>query len=110
MIRMLKGDADNFLKLASALKIILRRSIYDADMPQAKALPEDYLKTFFEVIQGQMSYIFTHCNQQLHAKILKPNFHWVVHIFDQIRDYGPVYNFWTFLFECLNKVLKSYLC
>ncbi|KAG0703216.1 hypothetical protein DFH29DRAFT_874614 [Suillus ampliporus] len=34
--------------------------------------------------------------------------HWVMHIFDQLQDYGPVYNFWTFLFECLNKVLKSY--
>ena len=53
-IRMLKGDADNFLKLAAALKIILGRSIYDADMPRAKALLEDYLKTFFEVIQGQI--------------------------------------------------------
>ncbi|MCP6657865.1 hypothetical protein NL521_28435, partial [Klebsiella pneumoniae] len=30
------------------------------------------------------------------------------HIFDQIRDYGPVYGFWTYLFERLNKLLKSY--
>lgn len=34
--------------------------------------------------------------------------HWVTHIFDQLQDYGPVYNFWTFLFERLNKVLKRY--
>ena len=39
---------------------------------------------------------------------MKPNFHWVTHIFDQLEDYGPVYNFWTFLFERLNKVLKSF--
>jgi hypothetical protein len=32
----------------------------------------------------------------------------VTHIFEQLEDYGPVYGFWTFLFERLNKVLKSY--
>jgi hypothetical protein len=45
---------------------------------------------------------------QLHPDEVKPNHHWLVHIFDQLDDYGPVYNFWTFLFERLNKVLKSY--
>lgn len=32
----------------------------------------------------------------------------MTHIFEQLEDYGPVYGFWTFLFERLNKVLKSY--
>lgn len=27
---------------------------------------------------------------------------------DQIRDFGPVYGFWSFTIERLNKVLKSY--
>src|SRR6267154_4649925 len=45
---------------------------------------------------------------QIHGDHVKPNFHWVTHIFDQILDYGPVYGFWTFVFERLNKVLKSY--
>ena len=45
---------------------------------------------------------------QLHPEDVKPNFHWVTHIFDQISDYGAVYNVWTFLFERLNKTLKSY--
>lgn len=45
---------------------------------------------------------------QNHPNCVKPNFHWVTHIFDQILDYGPVYGFWTFIFEWLNKVLKSY--
>ena len=39
---------------------------------------------------------------------MKPNFHYVTHVFDQILDYGPVYGFWSFLMERLNKVLKSY--
>ncbi|EIW74493.1 hypothetical protein CONPUDRAFT_67603 [Coniophora puteana RWD-64-598 SS2] len=38
---------------------------------------------------------------------LRPNFHWATHLSDQILDYGPVYNFWAFLSEHLNKVLKS---
>ncbi|KAF8576300.1 hypothetical protein K439DRAFT_1367646, partial [Ramaria rubella] len=39
---------------------------------------------------------------------LKPNYHYSVHLPDQIRDYGPVYGFWCFLDECLNKLLKSF--
>ena len=39
---------------------------------------------------------------------LKPNFHWCTHLSDQIRDYGPVYGFWSFTFERLNGVLKNY--
>lgn len=38
---------------------------------------------------------------------MKPNHHWAVHIPDQILDYGPVYTFWAFLTERLNKVLKN---
>ncbi|KAH9914437.1 hypothetical protein B0H21DRAFT_703670, partial [Amylocystis lapponica] len=83
--RMHAQDADNFLLLASALKIILARSIDKADLPRARQLLQDYLLGF-----------------------LKPNFHFVTHIFEQIDDYGPVYGFWTFLTERLNKVLKSY--
>ncbi|KAG2045524.1 hypothetical protein BDR06DRAFT_978149 [Suillus hirtellus] len=83
---------DNFLKLAAALKIILGHSFRDANIPCAKELLCDYL----------MEYL------KLYPDDVKPTHHWVTHIFDQLQDYGPVYNFWTFLFECLNKVLKSY--
>ncbi|KAJ7782582.1 hypothetical protein DFH07DRAFT_864942 [Mycena maculata] len=38
---------------------------------------------------------------------MKPNHHWCVHIPDQVRDYGPLYSFWAFLMERLNKVLKN---
>ncbi len=44
----------------------------------------------------------------MHADKIKPNFHYITHIFTQILDYGPVYGFWTYLFERLNKILKSY--
>ncbi|KIK82150.1 hypothetical protein PAXRUDRAFT_27670 [Paxillus rubicundulus Ve08.2h10] len=35
---------------------------------------------------------------------MKPNFHWAVHLGQQIKDYGLVYNFWAFLSEWLNKI------
>lgn len=39
---------------------------------------------------------------------MKPNFHWVIHMFDQLHDYGPAYGFWSFVVERLNKFLKGY--
>jgi hypothetical protein len=42
-------DADNLLNLAAALKIILGRSINDADIPRAKELLNMYLLGFLEV-------------------------------------------------------------
>ncbi|KAK6991496.1 hypothetical protein R3P38DRAFT_2572162 [Favolaschia claudopus] len=38
---------------------------------------------------------------------MKPNHHWAVHVPDQLIDYGPVHNFWAFLTERLNKLLKN---
>ncbi|KAI1786548.1 hypothetical protein LXA43DRAFT_1099092 [Ganoderma leucocontextum] len=90
---MLKDDANNFLKLAATLKIILAHSIRDSNIVRAKSLLYDYLRTLLE----------------LHPDCIKPNHHYLTHIFAQLVDnYGPVYGFWTFLFECLNKILKSY--
>ena len=40
--------------------------------------------------------------------MIRPNHHYSVHIPDCARDYGPLHEFWTFLFEQMNKVLKSY--
>ena len=39
---------------------------------------------------------------------MKPNHHYAMHTADCVRDFGPMHEFWTFLFERLNKVLKSY--
>ena len=40
--------------------------------------------------------------------VLRPNHHYATHTAECVRDYGPLHGFWTFLFERLNKVLKSY--
>lgn len=40
--------------------------------------------------------------------MIRPNHHYCIHTPDCVRDFGPLHEFWTFLFERLNKVLKSY--
>lgn len=39
---------------------------------------------------------------------MKPNYHYATHIPEQILDYGPVYGFWAFPSERLNKTVKSF--
>ncbi|KAG1810292.1 uncharacterized protein HD556DRAFT_1223274, partial [Suillus plorans] len=39
---------------------------------------------------------------------IKPNHHYATHVADCVRNFGPLHDFWTFLFERLNKVLKSF--
>ncbi|KAL5535628.1 hypothetical protein ACEPAF_3722 [Sanghuangporus sanghuang] len=89
--RMHPDDSANFLKLAAALKIILGRSIRTADLSRAERLLKEYLCGFLT----------------MHKDCVKPNHHYITHIFDQICSYGPVYGFWTFTSERLNKLLKS---
>ncbi|KAI0790156.1 hypothetical protein BC629DRAFT_1593292 [Irpex lacteus] len=85
-------DSDSFLSLAASLKVILARSIDHIDLPSARENLQQFLDNF----------------KRVHPDLIKPNFHYVTHIFDQIEDFGPVYGFWTYLFERLNKMLKSY--
>jgi hypothetical protein len=39
---------------------------------------------------------------------MRPNHHYATYLPDCIRDFGPLVGFWTYVFERLNKVLKSY--
>ncbi|KAJ7739131.1 hypothetical protein B0H16DRAFT_1729525 [Mycena metata] len=91
-IRMLENDPDLLLKLAACCKILLGGTIDLQSLPRAQQLLEDYLAGFLKN----------------HPDLVKPNHHYLTHIFRIIRDFGPVYGFWTFLFERLNKLLKSY--
>src|SRR5712671_813883 len=40
--------------------------------------------------------------------IIKPNHHYATHVVECVRNFGPLHDFWTFLYERLNKVLKSF--
>jgi hypothetical protein len=107
--RMHNDEPRNFLRFATALKILVGSSITRDGLQRAKGLLRDYLLKFSEVLTFvQLQVIFDQVFPQLYGiGELKPNHHWAVHIPDQVEDYGPLYSFWTFLTERLNKVLKN---
>ncbi|KAG2046041.1 hypothetical protein BDR06DRAFT_977775 [Suillus hirtellus] len=80
-------DPANFLKLSAALRILMRHTLSDADIDSADTLIQQYLYG---------------------SNIIKPNHHYATHIASFVRNFGPLHDFWTFLFEHLNKVLKSF--
>ncbi|KAH9918949.1 hypothetical protein B0H21DRAFT_702299 [Amylocystis lapponica] len=82
-----------YLKLATAMKILTSSSLDEAQLQRGDRLLSGYLLDFKE-LYGQAA--------------LKPNHHYSMHVAAQIRDFGPVYNFWAFLPEHLNKVLKGF--
>ena len=52
-------------------------------------------------------FMLSDLSTQIHKDDVRPNFHCATHMIEQIRDYGPVYGFWLFSFERMNRVLKS---
>ncbi|KAI0070303.1 hypothetical protein K474DRAFT_1680242, partial [Panus rudis PR-1116 ss-1] len=40
--------------------------------------------------------------------VVKPNHHYAIHVGHFVRNHGPLHCFWTFLFERMNKVLKTF--
>ncbi|KAJ6565735.1 hypothetical protein B0H10DRAFT_2358600 [Mycena sp. CBHHK59/15] len=91
--RMQQGEDTNFLCFATALKIMVGSAIrVNGGLPRARNLLEQYLLGFLKLYG---------------ADSMKPNHHWAVHIPDEIMDFGPMYSFWAFLTERLNKILKN---
>ncbi|KAG1752356.1 uncharacterized protein EDB91DRAFT_1243135 [Suillus paluster] len=86
-------DPANFLKLCAALRILSKRTLCDQDVRQAEQLISEYTTELIH-LYGSGS--------------LKPNHHFATHIGACVRNFGPLHDFWTFLFERLNKLLKSY--
>ncbi|KZT50540.1 hypothetical protein CALCODRAFT_444472 [Calocera cornea HHB12733] len=84
--------ASNYLKLAAVLKIFMRRELLEPELERARGLYLEYFEEYHQIYGAQN---------------VTPTFHWVTHMGDQVRRYGPVHGFWTFLFERLNKVLKT---
>jgi hypothetical protein len=100
-----------FLALATALKIYLGRQVTDKSIDRASSLFYSYLLAYRRVsehIPHLSTYLTNRCLQLYGEAAMKPNHHYSVHMPEQLRDFGPVYEFWTFLTERLNKVLKSY--
>ncbi|KAL6307236.1 hypothetical protein BKA93DRAFT_926583 [Sparassis latifolia] len=86
-------DVSNFLKLSSALTILLSETLTMSDLDKADSLIRKYCLELIELYG---------------ASVIRPNHHYATHTAEFVRDYGPLREFWTFLFERMNKVLKSY--
>ncbi|KAI0349431.1 hypothetical protein OH77DRAFT_1580440 [Trametes cingulata] len=86
-------DLSNFLKLCKALQLLLNDHINETQLVQADALIREYCIELIELYGPD---------------VIRPNHHYATHTPDFVRDYGPLRGFWTFLFERLNKILKSY--
>ncbi|EIW82014.1 hypothetical protein CONPUDRAFT_72351 [Coniophora puteana RWD-64-598 SS2] len=86
-------DPIHFLQLSQALQILLRRQLTDLDITWATNLICLYTSELL-TLYGTAT--------------IKPNHHYATHIGECVQNFGPLHNFWTFLFERLNWVLKSY--
>ncbi|KAK7008315.1 hypothetical protein R3P38DRAFT_2552218 [Favolaschia claudopus] len=86
-------DPRNFLKLCTALKTFIAGVITETDLTRSDTLIREYCAELVELYG---------------AEVIRPNHHYATHTAQNIRNYGPLREFWTFLFERLNKVLKSY--
>ncbi|VDB84878.1 unnamed protein product [Peniophora sp. CBMAI 1063] len=86
-------DPANMAKLSRFLRIVLAKSLNDAEINTADTLIREYCT--------ELIYLYG-------PDVIKPNHHYATDVPDCIRDFGPLHEFWTFLFERINKVLKSY--
>jgi hypothetical protein len=105
------GEDVLFLKLATATKIYTQYKLSIDEITRAQDLVKQYLLEFKEVCNfGIVSYVLhSYCTLQMYGiEKMKPNHHFLVHLPAQIHAFGPVYGFWCFLGERLNKLLKSF--
>ncbi|KAG0694715.1 hypothetical protein DFH29DRAFT_1006099 [Suillus ampliporus] len=86
-------DPANFLKLSGALRILMQHTLSDTDIDSADRLIRQYVTELLKLYG---------------SNVIKPNHHYATHIATFVRNFGPLHDFWTFLFERLNKVLKSF--
>ncbi|KAK0439731.1 uncharacterized protein EV420DRAFT_1486184 [Desarmillaria tabescens] len=88
-----RDDPANFVKLCRVLRILVSKTITTDDLKLSDRLLRSYTKELM-VLYG--------------AAVIKPNHHYATHVSSCIKNYRPLREFWTFLFERLNKVLKSF--
>ncbi|KIO00608.1 hypothetical protein M404DRAFT_29307 [Pisolithus tinctorius Marx 270] len=86
-------DPPNFLKLCATIHLLIGNSISDQEISAADAYLREYC---------------TELIQLYGLGCLKPNHHYAMHTARYVHNFGPLSGFWTFLFERLNKILKSF--
>ncbi|KAI0364657.1 hypothetical protein BV20DRAFT_1057013 [Pilatotrama ljubarskyi] len=91
--RLHQRDLDTFLKLCMAIRLFLSEVITEEQLTEADKLIREYCMDLVELYG---------------SNVIRPNHHYATHTAECIRDYGPMRGYWTFIFERLNKILKSY--
>ncbi|GBE78040.1 hypothetical protein SCP_0109220 [Sparassis crispa] len=86
-------DPANFLKLSETLCRLTADILIEEDLPIVDHLLREYSTELIR-LYGKSS--------------VKTNNHYSIHTTDCVRSFGPLRDFWSFLYERLNKVLKSY--
>jgi hypothetical protein len=92
------------------MKLFMGSSVTREILTRALELLYQYLGDFKMVInhlQALHKFLSDNAVQIYGESCMTTNHHWSVHTPDQILDFGPVYDFWTFMTERLNKILKS---
>jgi hypothetical protein len=108
-------DPANFLMLSKALRILLAWELTEEQIDEADKLLREYCSDLVDVSVSRdcgyvslLMFILSWPSQLYGTDMIRPNHHYATHTPRSVRDYGPLHEFWTFLFERLNKVLKSY--
>ncbi|KIK33063.1 hypothetical protein CY34DRAFT_27105 [Suillus luteus UH-Slu-Lm8-n1] len=86
-------DPANFLKLSAAFRILIKHQICDHELDHADRLLREYCSELINLYG---------------SAVIKPNHHYATHVVECTCNFGPLHDFWTFLFERLNKVLKAF--
>ncbi|KAL4258273.1 hypothetical protein AB1N83_009184 [Pleurotus pulmonarius] len=86
-------DPAHFGMLTKALRLLLGHEIRLSEAEEADALLRGYGLELLELYGPE---------------VIRPNHHYATHVLECVRDFGPLHEFWTFLYERINKVLKSY--
>ncbi|KAI0672452.1 hypothetical protein C8Q78DRAFT_1077971 [Trametes maxima] len=86
-------DLANFHKLCLALKHLLSQDLTPDDTVKGDALLREYCLELIELYG---------------PGVIRPNHHYSTHTGPSALNYGPLREFWTFIFKRMNKILKSY--
>ncbi|KAI0676009.1 hypothetical protein C8Q78DRAFT_1150337 [Trametes maxima] len=86
-------DPAHFLKLSEALKLLTAHVLTTVDIQEADRLLREYGQDIVRLYG---------------PNAVRPNHHYATHVPDFALKFGPLHEFWSFLFERLNKVLKSF--
>lgn len=92
-------DPAKFLKLSAALQILIKCEITDDDLMMADELIHMYNTKLIQVhCDIPWSFLLT-ISQLYGSNVIKPNHHYATHVAECSRNFGPLHDFWTFLYK-----------